>query len=201
MLTSMLSQDGVDRQEFCRPANACPPAALFGTQGVWLCLAAGLMCICGWMPGAANAGDLADEGLAASVAVMDSDDFSRWIDGQIEAELVRRGLEPEPMVDDAAFLRRVTLDLTGQLPSVEQLEAFITEKNPARRAEWIDRLLASDEYANHFADLFDAMLMGRREQKRGQREKHGWKRYLRTLFAENRAWDERVVCAHGGDDT
>lgn len=192
MLTSMLSQDGVDRQEFCRPANARPPAALSGTRVVWLCLAAGLMSIFGWMPGAANAGDLADEGAAASVAVMDSDDFSRWIDGQIEAELVRRGLEPEPTVDDAAFLRRVTLDLTGQLPSVEQLESFITEKNPARRAEWIDRLLASDEYANHFADLFDTMLMGRREQKRGQREKHGWKRYLRTLFAENRAWDEAV---------
>lgn len=193
MLTSMLSQDGVDRQEFCRPANACPPAALFGTQGVWLCLAAGLMCICGWMPGAADAGGPADEGVAgASVAEIDSDDFSVWIDGQIEAELVRRGLEPEPTVDDAAFLRRVTLDLTGQLPSPEQLAAFVADANPAKRAEWIDRLLSSDEYANHFADLFDAMLMGRREQKRGQREKHGWKRYLRTLFAENRAWDEAV---------
>ena len=47
------------------------------------------------------------------------------------------------LADDETFLRRVSLDLTGKLPAPEEIRAFLTDKNPDKRARQIYRLLAS----------------------------------------------------------
>src|SRR5438552_2996571 len=49
-----------------------------------------------------------------------------------------------PLADDAVFLRRVTIDLTGKLPSPEEIRAFVANADPHKRAKQIDRLLASE---------------------------------------------------------
>jgi hypothetical protein len=52
-----------------------------------------------------------------------------------------------PLADDTTYLRRVCLDLTGQLPSAEETRRFEADRSPDRRARLVDRLLASDAYA------------------------------------------------------
>src|SRR5262249_2307389 len=50
---------------------------------------------------------------------------------------------------DAEFLRRVTLDLTGTVPTAATTRAFLSDPSPAKRAALVDRLLASPEHARH----------------------------------------------------
>ena len=55
------------------------------------------------------------------------------------------GLAPSDLATDAVFLRRVSLDLTGTLPTVETTRAFLADKDPAKRDKLIDRLVDSPE--------------------------------------------------------
>ncbi len=91
---------------------------------------------------------------------------------------------------DAEFLRRVTLDLTGTIPTSADARAFLSDTSPEKRAQLIDRLLASPEYARHMQDVFDVVLMERRPDKNVPRA--AWQEYLRTSFADNKPWDTLV---------
>ena len=73
-------------------------------------------------------------------------DVARRID-----DALRRQLDPDaplpPVADDVTFLRRVSLDLTGRVPSPEEVERFAADRDADKRARLIDRLLASEAYA------------------------------------------------------
>ena len=71
---------------------------------------------------------------------------NNFIDEHILAQLKRLNIPPSDVCDDATFLRRVSLDLTGGLPSAEEVRAFLSDKNPDRRAKKIDELLARPGY-------------------------------------------------------
>ena len=66
------------------------------------------------------------------------------------------------IVDDLTFLRRVTLDLTGRIPSIVDVREFLADESPDKRARAIDRLMSSPNYFRHLAVVFDVMLMERR---------------------------------------
>ena len=51
--------------------------------------------------------------------------------------------------DDATFLRRVTLDLTGNIPAAGEVLAFLKDQSPNKRKELIDRLITGDLFAGH----------------------------------------------------
>ena len=55
------------------------------------------------------------------------------------------------VVDDLTFLRRVTLDLTGRIPSIVNVREFLANKSPDKRARAIDRLMSSPNYFRHLA--------------------------------------------------
>src|SRR5690349_11081005 len=59
---------------------------------------------------------------------------------------------------DAEFLRRVTLDLTGTIPTAAEARAFLKDSSPEKRTTLIDRLLASPEHARHLARVLDVWL-------------------------------------------
>jgi Protein of unknown function (DUF1549)/Protein of unknown function (DUF1553) len=67
---------------------------------------------------------------------------------------LRRGLSPgpdqTPVVDDAAFLRRASLDLTGKLPDPAALERFVADPAKDKRTRIVEQLLASDAYATNW---------------------------------------------------
>ncbi|MDF1743301.1 MAG: DUF1553 domain-containing protein [Gimesia sp.] len=93
-------------------------------------------------------------------------------------------------VDDATFLRRVTLDLTGTIPTSDEVRVFLADESTEKRTQLIDRLLASPEHARRMQYVFDTMLMERRPDKHVPAVE--WRNYLRTSFLNNKPWDVLV---------
>ena len=79
------------------------------------------------------------------------------IDAFVLAKLEEKHLRPNPPVDKATLLRRVTLDLTGLPPTPDELQSFLTDTSPQAYENVVDRLLASPHYgerwARHWLDL------------------------------------------------
>ena len=92
---------------------------------------------------------------------------------------------------DEAFCRRIYLDLAGRIPTSAEFENWMQSSRD--RGLLIDRLLESDDFIQHFADLFDALLMGRAsEQKYHERQQSQWRAYLEQAIRDNRSWEEVV---------
>lgn len=114
------------------------------------------------------------------------------IDERILAKLKTLGLPPSDLSDDATFMRRVTLDIAGRLPTLAQSDLFLADPDPAKRAKLIETLLASPAYADYFAGKWSAILRNKRKddnQKRGTYAFHSW---IRSSLNENRPYDEIV---------
>jgi len=73
------------------------------------------------------------------------------IDAFIQARLKHEGLEPSPEADRRTLIRRLTVDLHGIQPTVEETDAFIKEKTPNAYASLVDRLLKSPRYGERWA--------------------------------------------------
>ena len=110
------------------------------------------------------------------------------IDAKIRAEWQRAAITPAPRVDDARFLRRVYLDVVGALPTPDAVVAFERDTAADKRARVVTSLLASPQYAEHWASRWDDVLMGAqvREPTVDRVAFHQW---LRERFAENAPWN------------
>jgi len=97
-----------------------------------------------------------------------------------------------PRASDAEFLRRLTLDLAGTIPSADEVRAFTADPDPAKREKLIDRLLASPDYARRMEQAVTVMFLERRSG--GKIPDAQWTDYLRKAFASNEPWD-RIVRA------
>ncbi len=81
------------------------------------------------------------------------------IDRLLDAWLAQRKLPRPKPIDDARFLRRASLDLVGLLPTTEELEAFLADRSPDKRAKAVRRLLADDiGYADHWLAFWNDLL-------------------------------------------
>ena len=76
------------------------------------------------------------------------------IDRYIYAKLAQEGLSPSPEVDRETLINRVTLDLTGLPPTLEEVDAFVNDKDPNAYEKLVDRLLASIEYAERQTNIW-----------------------------------------------
>lgn len=122
------------------------------------------------------------------------------IDQLIAAGCEARGITPAGPADDAEFLRRIYLDLTGTIPTVGEAKSFLDDPSPIKRQQLIDRLLNSPEYARQMQRVFDVVLMERRPASRIPQAE--WDDYLRRSFAANKPWNQlvREILATDGSD-
>lgn len=124
------------------------------------------------------------------------------IDSLIESPVPEFSRQASPICTDAEFLRRVTLDLTGTIPSAKTTRRFLADSTPSatRRSKLIDDLLASPAYARRMQYLLDWMLMERRTSENVSSEQ--WQAYLWKAAAENRPFDQlaREILGDGGGD-
>jgi len=116
---------------------------------------------------------------AASFA---QDSLAARIDRQIEARARAENVPLAPLADDAEFLRRVTLDFAGRIPTVEAARRFLADPDPKKRETLLDTLLASPDYATRMADLFSVMLM----ERLGEHAE--WSKWLKASFEKNKPW-------------
>ncbi|MEI7457832.1 MAG: DUF1549 and DUF1553 domain-containing protein [Pirellula sp.] len=143
----------------------------------------------------------------ASVPILEGE--NQWpeptnpIDAAVIAQLKSLNIPISNVCDDNTFLRRVTLDLTGQLPTLAEIKQFGSNSSAGKRSEWIEYLLSSENYAEHFANKWMLILRNRRDtpgQKAGSFAFHRW---IREQIANNRPFDEFVrdiVAASGAMD-
>jgi hypothetical protein len=83
---------------------------------------------------------------------------SSAIDGRLNTALESGGMKPLASIDDLAFLRRVSLDLVGTVPSPEQIAAFEQDPPESRRELAVDRLLADRGWADHWIGYWQDVL-------------------------------------------
>jgi len=80
------------------------------------------------------------------------------IDKNIFQVLQQQGVTPADKTNDFEFIRRVTLDLTGRIPTVDRLMSFVADTTPDKRAKLVDELLAKPEWVDKwtmfYGDLF-----------------------------------------------
>jgi hypothetical protein len=76
------------------------------------------------------------------------------IDELVAAKLRKVGIHPSGLSTDDQFLRRVSIDLIGTLPTPDEVRAFLADTRPDRRARVIDRLLERPEYSIYWASIF-----------------------------------------------
>lgn len=89
----------------------------------------------------------------------DAGHLSRIIDEHLERAHESARVVPAPLVDDAAFLRRISLDLIGRIPTPGEVITFLDDADPEKRETMIDRLLESPEHAAHFARTWRGLLL------------------------------------------
>ena len=81
------------------------------------------------------------------------------IDRVLDGWLAEKGASAPPVADDGAFLRRVSLDLVGLLPSAEEARAFVADRRPDKRAALVRSLLARNvDYADHWMVFWNDLL-------------------------------------------
>jgi len=110
------------------------------------------------------------------------------VDEFVDAKIAQVGLEASPLATDAEFLRRVTLDLTGKIPSANVAADFLLVKNSAKREQYIAKLLASPETNAYLARVWTTWLIG--DTPENEQEERGLHEWLQTAFSENRPYDE-----------
>ncbi len=127
-----------------------------------------------------------------------------YVDPPVFAKLQKLGLSPAAVCDDASFLRRVTLDIAGRLPTLTEIDAFRADTSATKRAVVIERLLDSEEYADFFATKWNSILRNRRKGAGYQYGTFAFHHWIRQCFAENRPFDQFVrdiVAGSGSIDT
>lgn len=110
------------------------------------------------------------------------------IDALVLTELKTTGAAPAPRTTDEQFLRRVTLDLIGELPTPADLQAFVADTAPDKRARRIDKLLASEEFAKHWARYWREVIAAKLTDRRGQALARPFEVWMTEQLHKNRSW-------------
>jgi hypothetical protein len=112
-----------------------------------------------------------------------------YIDDLVLDKLKKLNIAPSKIADDSTFIRRAYLDAAGVLPSAEEVENFLADKSPDKRAKLIDRLLEKDEFVDYWAYKWsDLMLVSSRKL----RSTAMWSFYdwIRDSVKTNKPWDQ-----------
>ena len=121
------------------------------------------------------------------------------IDHYVFSKLKLFNQNPSAVSDDLTFLRRVSLDVTGSLPSSETARSFLSDKRKDKRSILIEELLKSEEYASFWALKWADLL--RVEEKtldsKGVEKIYGW---LKEMIGSGKPLDQftkDILCATG----
>ncbi|RMG14845.1 MAG: DUF1549 domain-containing protein, partial [Planctomycetota bacterium] len=137
----------------------------------------------------------------SSARAEEAQDAAAAVDAVVEERLAGAGLAVAPLCDDAAFCRRASLDLVGDLPAPERLRAFVADRDPRKRARLVGELLASPASARAWAErLCERLLGGLAPEGPTRYAREAFAGWLARALAEDRSWDAlaaRLVAGEG----
>jgi hypothetical protein len=127
-----------------------------------------------------------------------------FVDEAVFAKLKLLGIPPSELCDDATFLRRVHVDVTGTTPTEDVVREFLADKDPDKREKLVDRLLDTEAYADYFTNKWNLVL---RNKKRNTGDLHGTYAFYRWIWDslyENKPYDQfvrEIITATGETST
>jgi len=146
---------------------------------------------------------------AAPISILGNRDGYEWapqpeynmIDGLVNAKLQRMKILPSGMASDTEFLRRVTLDLVGVPPTIEEVSAFVndTTETQAKRAAKVEQLLAGSGYVEHWTLKWSDLLLNRRKTVT-ERGVWAFRNWIRQAIATNKPYEQfaaELITANG----
>ena len=128
------------------------------------------------------------------------------IDDCIQTTAAAAGLPLTYLTTDAEFLRRVRLDLTGRIPTKDEVLEFLADTSPTKRAQLVDRLLQTPEWADRWTMFFGDLF--RNTRVTAQVNRYEWTRdsfhlYLLESMRQNKPYDQmarEMLAAEGVSD-
>ena len=115
-----------------------------------------------------------------------------FVDEHVFANLRQIGIPPSPVCDDATFLRRVTLDIAGRLPTADETREFQANSASDKRDQVIERLLRSPQYADYFASKWVPLLKNRRDVASDITANFAFHAWIRDSLLSNKPYDQIV---------
>ena len=116
-----------------------------------------------------------------------------YIDSLVDAKLKKLRLLPSGLCDDATFVRRASLDITGTLPTPEQVRKFVDEPSSGKRDQLVDELLERKEFADlwvmKWAELLEIRSRQDQFSPKAALQYYNW---LQDKFARNVPLDKIV---------
>lgn len=157
------------------------------------CAAAIAIAVCGWL------------GLTwAASASESSQAMSRRVDELLATKWREQSIVPAPVADDAEFLRRVSLDLIGVIPSVAECREFFADPTTDKRTKLVERLLQSPRHADHLARTWRDIILPPEFDPAQLDRAAGLERWLRQQFQANLRYDRLVaefISSSGTEET
>ncbi len=112
------------------------------------------------------------------------------INTQIRQTWKDNEVEPSAVADDAEWMRRVYLDVVGHIPSLEDVEKFLADKDKSKRKKLVERLIDDPGYTRNWTTIWTNLCIGQQTPRRVSRE--GMQKFFREAFGKNRPWNEIV---------
>ena len=127
-----------------------------------------------------------------------------FVDKFTSAKWKQLGLAPSELCSDEQFIRRLSLDLSGTIPTPVQVKAFVDSTSPNKRKDLVEKMLNSSEYSYYFAakwaDILRVKRGGQAENMKGTFAFHGW---IRDAIKSDMPYDQfaREILTATGDES
>jgi len=165
-------------------------AGLFAqiSLALWATLMVGVLSLPADAARRASENEAADDLGISQVALINKHIRQGWKDYEYQ---------PSAPATDGEWCRRVYLDLTGRIPSVYELQAFLKDKSPDKKLKLVNRLLSdeyAEEYARNWTTIWTNILIGRTggTERDSLISRPGMMQYLRRGFQRNKPYDQMV---------
>ncbi|MCH8830641.1 MAG: DUF1549 domain-containing protein, partial [Planctomycetes bacterium] len=113
-----------------------------------------------------------------------------YIDFRLKQRWREEMVAPSAIAADGKWLRRVSLDLIGRIPTAEEVEKFRQDPDPGKRRTLVDRLLDDPRYVRNWTTVWSNLLVGQSPNR--DVDKPALEKFLRDSFRRNRPWNEIV---------
>ena len=126
-----------------------------------------------------------------------------FIDEAVIAKLDVLGIPASPVCDDGTFLRRVSIDITGSLPTEAEVSAFLANPDSQKREKVIDQLLDSTAYADYFTNKWNLVLRNKKRANDQLAPTYGFHKWIWSSLYENKPYDQfvrEILTATGNAD-
>ncbi len=125
------------------------------------------------------------------------------LDSLVEQALAKAKTPVPPVTTDEEFVRRVYLDVTGHLPTIQEMRAFVSARDKQKRAKLIDGLLQTPAFSDNWARYWRDVISYRAPNENvNQTNFPAFEAWLAEQFVKNRPWDEiaaDIITAEGSN--